>query len=220
MQAFCITGGTKDQRLAYITQELDKRKIQPFNIHRLQKDPDVASIGIRDVKNWWKEMNYTPTGNAISAGIIESAELLTTEAQNALLKPLEEPPDFTVIFLESPTTGAILPTILSRCLLIQLKQEAYQEHDTARIENLLQTIMDPAKTVGEKMREMDREVPNKDSAKMTVLALFDLAHKNGPKNDPARYKIVMQALLTALQELQSNVSYKLILDALFLPEIH
>lgn len=46
--------------------------------------------------------------------IIENAQDLSGEAQNALLKQLEEPPDGTVFILTSPSEQAILPTVLSR----------------------------------------------------------------------------------------------------------
>ncbi len=46
--------------------------------------------------------------------IIEQSQLMTTEAQNALLKTLEEPPHDTVLILTAPSTAALLPTIQSR----------------------------------------------------------------------------------------------------------
>jgi len=50
--------------------------------------------------------------------IIEHAEAMTTEAQNAFLKVLEEPPADTVILLTAPNQRAVLPTILSRVQLL------------------------------------------------------------------------------------------------------
>ena len=220
MQVFFITGGTKEQRGAYITREVAKRNIASYNIHRVYRDPDTPSIGIGDIKRWWKDITLIPTGNALSAGIIESAELLTTEAQNTLLKPLEEPPLSAVIFLESPSTGSILPTILSRCQVIQIKKEDIKKEEQTDAERLLQTLTDPAKKVGEKMVAIDKTLPNKDTAKKICLEMLELAHNNGIKDEYQTYKNLLQKLLRAIQELQSNVSYKLVLDALFLPEIH
>jgi hypothetical protein len=51
--------------------------------------------------------------------IIEDAQLLTTEAQNALLKMLEEPPADTVLLLTAVSTEALLPTIQSRVRVLQ-----------------------------------------------------------------------------------------------------
>lgn len=52
--------------------------------------------------------------------IIESADLMTTEAQNALLKTLEEPPTDTVFILTAASVEALLPTIQSRVRVLQL----------------------------------------------------------------------------------------------------
>ena len=51
--------------------------------------------------------------------VIEQAELLTAEAQNAMLKTLEEPAERTVIILLTDQPGLLLPTIRSRCQLVR-----------------------------------------------------------------------------------------------------
>ena len=53
--------------------------------------------------------------------IIDSADDLNTNAENALLKMLEEPPSKTVMILLSASPGRLLPTIRSRCLSLALK---------------------------------------------------------------------------------------------------
>ena len=46
---------------------------------------------------------------------------MTEQAQNALLKTIEEPPEYGVIFLLTTSATTFLPTILSRCVLLDLK---------------------------------------------------------------------------------------------------
>lgn len=53
--------------------------------------------------------------------IIPDAEKMNQQAQNALLKTIEEPPEFVTIFLLTNNQNAFLPTILSRCVKISLK---------------------------------------------------------------------------------------------------
>ncbi|HWT26768.1 MAG TPA: DNA polymerase III subunit delta, partial [Mobilitalea sp.] len=53
--------------------------------------------------------------------IIDEAESLTEQAQNALLKTIEEPPEYAVILLLVSNINVILPTILSRCVQLNLK---------------------------------------------------------------------------------------------------
>jgi len=50
------------------------------------------------------------------------ADDLNTNAENALLKMLEEPPDRTVMILLSSSPGRLLPTIRSRCMSVALKE--------------------------------------------------------------------------------------------------
>jgi DNA polymerase III delta prime subunit len=79
-------------------------------------DPDASgdSIGIdaaREVKNFlWQR----PNTSARRTLIIDNAELLTTEAQNALLKITEEPPSSSLLILVTSDIESILPTIVSR----------------------------------------------------------------------------------------------------------
>ena len=53
--------------------------------------------------------------------IIPDAEMLTPQAQNALLKTIEEPPEYAVIMFLTNNADALLPTIQSRCVRLDLK---------------------------------------------------------------------------------------------------
>jgi hypothetical protein len=69
------------------------------------------------------------------AVIVENAHLLSTEAQNALLKTLEEPPSGTFIILTANSEQALLPTIRSRAQSISVKrpqQSLVEAHFQAR----------------------------------------------------------------------------------------
>lgn len=53
--------------------------------------------------------------------IIPEAELMSQQAQNALLKTIEEPPEYAVFFLLTENAEALLPTIMSRCVMLKLR---------------------------------------------------------------------------------------------------
>lgn len=53
--------------------------------------------------------------------IIAEADLMTPQAQNALLKTIEEPPAYAVIFLLTENGEMLLPTITSRCVMLKLR---------------------------------------------------------------------------------------------------
>jgi DNA polymerase III subunit delta' len=56
--------------------------------------------------------------------VVADAHTMSAEAQNALLKTLEEPPANTVIILISNTATSLLPTVRSRCIIITVKRPA------------------------------------------------------------------------------------------------
>jgi len=82
--------------------------------------PDGASISIEAIRQLQKFLQLKTTGGQPlrRAVIIEYAHNLTTEAQNAYLKLLEEPPADTVMILTADTPRALLPTILSRAQVV------------------------------------------------------------------------------------------------------
>lgn len=53
--------------------------------------------------------------------IVPDADMMTPQAQNALLKTIEEPPEYAVIFLLTENADSLLPTILSRCVILKIK---------------------------------------------------------------------------------------------------
>ncbi|MDL2362885.1 MAG: AAA family ATPase [Patescibacteria group bacterium] len=81
-----------------------------------------ASIGIESVREIDKFLRLkVPFSRGINrAIIIENGSLLTTEAQNALLKTLEEPPTDTILILTANQPQSLLPTIISRVQQIHL----------------------------------------------------------------------------------------------------
>ena len=53
--------------------------------------------------------------------LIPEAEKMTVQAQNALLKTLEEPPEYAVILILTSSVESLLPTILSRCIVLNMR---------------------------------------------------------------------------------------------------
>jgi DNA polymerase-3 subunit delta' len=62
--------------------------------------------------------------------VIENAHLLTLDAQNALLKTLEEPPEKTVLILTASVEQALLPTVRSRLQMLQVLQPTKEQIET------------------------------------------------------------------------------------------
>jgi DNA polymerase III delta prime subunit len=64
-----------------------------------------------------------PYASSYKVAVINDADRLTPEAQNSLLKTLEEPAEQTIIALVTRNYSKLLPTILSRCSVYQLEDE-------------------------------------------------------------------------------------------------
>lgn len=67
------------------------------------------------------DISIKPYSSPYKIYIVDEAEKLSIQAQNALLKTIEEPPVYAVILLLTANTGMLLPTIQSRCVALNLK---------------------------------------------------------------------------------------------------
>ena len=77
---------------------------------------DAASNrGIDEIRDLRDKVNLAPTQGRMKVYIIDEVHMLTTEAFNALLKMLEEPPEHVVFVLATTERHKVLPTIISRC---------------------------------------------------------------------------------------------------------
>lgn len=82
---------------------------------------EKASLGVDDVRNQLNnDVLIKPYSSSRKIYIIEDGEKMTEQAQNALLKTLENPPSYAVIILLTNNINAFLPTILSRCVILKL----------------------------------------------------------------------------------------------------
>lgn len=83
---------------------------------------DKKSIGVSEIREQVvKNIEIKPFLYEYKVFIIEDAHTLTIQAQNSLLKTLEEPKQYGVFILLSDNLASFLPTILSRCVLYKLK---------------------------------------------------------------------------------------------------
>ena len=73
-----------------------------------------ASIGVDKIREMIRDVYVRPIISDKKVIIIENAHLLTKGAQNALLKVIEEPPEYAVFFLLCDSKSGILPTVISR----------------------------------------------------------------------------------------------------------
>lgn len=89
---------------------------------------DAASNrGIDEIRDLREKVKFLPSEGRYKVYIIDEVHMLTTEAFNALLKTLEEPPAHVVFILATTELHKIPATILSRCQCFEFKPIALQD---------------------------------------------------------------------------------------------
>ena len=81
----------------------------------------ASNNSVDDVRELREQVNYHPVRGKYKIFIIDEVHMLTTQAWNALLKVLEEPPAHVKFFFATTEIQKVLPTILSRCQRFDLR---------------------------------------------------------------------------------------------------
>ncbi len=90
-------------------------------------EPEGNSIKIEQIRVLQKKIQEKPIISNKKVYIINDADTMTIEAQNCLLKTLEEPPEFATIILIGSNENAFLATIKSRCMILRFQPIADEE---------------------------------------------------------------------------------------------
>ena len=83
---------------------------------------DKVTIGVESVRYIKDDMVIAPNDLDVKVYIIENADVMTLQAQNALLLSLEEPPRYVMFFLLCESSNALLETIRSRAPVLRLER--------------------------------------------------------------------------------------------------
>jgi len=90
-----------------------------LNIHEL----DAASNNsVDDIRELTDQIRFLPQAGRYKVYIIDEVHMLSTQAFNAFLKTLEEPPPYAIFILATTEKHRILPTILSRCQIFDFRR--------------------------------------------------------------------------------------------------
>ena len=114
-------------------------ELRSYNIHEL----DAASNNsVDDIRNLIDQVRIPPQVGKYSIYIIDEVHMLSTQAFNAFLKTLEEPPSYAVFILATTERHKIIPTILSRCQIydfnrIRIEDAVLYLEKIAKTENII-----------------------------------------------------------------------------------
>ncbi len=115
----CESGGTEGcMKCRSCRQAMDHN--QPDIIYVSHEKPNTISVDdIRSQLN--NDIVIKPYSSRYKIYIVDEAEKMNPQAQNALLKTIEEPPAYGIILLLTTSADSFLPTIRSRCVALNLK---------------------------------------------------------------------------------------------------
>ena len=123
-----VCGATNGERPCNSCVHCDKasRRIHP-DIIVISKPDNKMIISVDQIRELKQDVYVVPNDAMKKAYVIKDADSMNTNAQNALLQILEEPPSHTVFILSTDNPSALLPTVYSRC--VDLKSRSFEAID-------------------------------------------------------------------------------------------
>lgn len=182
----------------------------------VQKEGEKKSIGIAQAKEVKKFLQERPFEKKAKAVVIEDAQMLTDDAQGSLLKILEEPPVFALIVLLCDNEGSLLPTVVSRCQKVVLREKPMKDSKSLSTASAVFNLADRSY---EELFDLAKEVSQKDKDEVVEflegLLKYDigiaLATPSIPPNDLV---VKMEKAIKDIKE--ANVALKFALEYVLL----
>lgn len=202
MHAFLLIGNGSGAAEKEITRLVAEWKISPWDITRTVGE---GTIGIEAIRDFERELSMSPRNSPAKVGVITDMERLTVEAQNALLKTLEEPPPHTYIIGTTNNPEALLPTIRSRMSVVKLENVS-ENFDTTLLLKLV------SESPGQRLATIEPYIATRDDAKKFVVSLLGAAQEEMLKNPSPVLTRLIRNLLEAQSQLSVNVNQKLVVD--------
>lgn len=107
---------------------------QPDIVYVQHEKP--ATIGVDDIRTGLvNDIQVRPYESRYKIYIVDEAEKMSIQAQNAMLKTIEEPPEYGIVLLLSSNLNAFLPTIRSRCVELMVRPVSHSKQENYLLEH-------------------------------------------------------------------------------------
>ena len=190
----------------------------------VKESPDVHvlnpkeenSIGIEAVKEFQKSMHFKPFQEEVQVGLILQAEKLTTQAQNTLLKTLEDSSDVSIFILCVDNEKNLLPTIRSRGIIIYSKSQRIQlPEETEDLKNFLEmSALEKFNIVEQYSKEKDSSLLLINTLEEVFRARLELDIKNGNIDSSQRNLNLLKKVQKSREKITANCNRRLTLESL------
>jgi len=143
-QTFIIEGSYKVGQVALVRDIISNFNPNNYNgdVIWITKDVEKSSIGLPDIAIIKHNINQTPRYSKYTFFVIQDADFLNKESQNALLKIIEEPSRHSIILLLG-TYHQLLPTIHSRCMSLYIDPKTTTDITLGRYDLQLEIEKNP-----------------------------------------------------------------------------
>ncbi len=199
----------KNQGLAYIAQE-SVLFPQTHSLDQLVIEPE-PSIGIDAIRAAQSFLISPPLKSTSKRIIVIDAHAMTVEAQNSMLKILEEPQPYVQIILLTASVDLLLPTVQSRCQIIQLQIQP--EEISAEAVNLAAKL--EFASISEKIALAQPFAKSKQEAIEIIKQLLHTQQAQLSSKGSLKHVNRIEALFDALTKLQANSNTRLVLEQRF-----
>jgi len=216
MQSFIISSKDLGSGILEARKESEKQKAGKFDIEVSEFE---KALGIEDIRNIQKKIFLKPFKGEKKSLIIVLRNGATIEAQNSMLKLLEEPPPSSLIFLVTDNAMTLLPTILSRCKLIELNKETTLSENKGEYSDFLKNLR---METGEALKMAQDLSKDKSGAirfleRRILTAREEMLGNLADKQKSLRFRKMIHKLeLTHYDLKNTNVNPRLALENLFL----
>lgn len=144
--------------------------------------PDGNSIKIAQMREMQEKVYQKPIVSDKKVFIIDQVEKMTEEAQNSLLKTLEEPPEYMVIILITSNENKLLNTVKSRCIRINFtglsKQDITKYAGAHQINIISQNLLEMCGGSIGKLEKINENIDDYNSLELATNKLIDGKLKN------------------------------------------
>lgn len=134
------------------------------DIEFVEPEKDRKTISVNRVREIVMSASIVPQTAAKRVFLIDNADLMTVQAQNALLKILEEPPETTVFILTCPSRATLLQTVVSRCTILtvavpdeQTATEYIKEHTNKEMPDIINAFRSAHGGIGTALNILKRK---------------------------------------------------------------
>jgi hypothetical protein len=159
--------------------------------------PEETTIGIEPIRDLQGALSIPPSGDVVRLVFVGPAEKITQPAQQALLKILEEPPEKTEICLFARAKSDVLPTLLSRCIVVDLREKRAGESSVFLLP------LSKARSIKEKLAVLALFPAQRDAARDFLLQELSAIAKESPTKELVK---LQETTLVVLEALSSNVT--------------